>query len=427
MVSLVVSLAGIDSISANTLLGKTLIGLTLNDLFGFGHTQSDDVTTKKTAPTFLRNIASLLEKNDVVYADRNNHIEKHYDELTAMPFDTKLGTGKTLKMYDVRFIGLLWNVDDLPYHRVLRVCSERVVKRGDNHQTLRPDPTIEAEHEAIVGNFLRAFRSPDPADFEQIIRVDVEDDPMTILRKAVDTLVDTLGISKPDDDALKEALGRASEYKTTTPYHAPARISKTVRYFGLAPEIDLPDLVSSLLESHPDDSAHAFLQDLLSKSRITAKPHVTVSHEKNVQDEKDATGDSVSDSEPGPHQRCWNQCQALASDGSSTSAMYQYNITHLVWDDRVMSLIIDTLRPKNTETIQLEVPEDYAKHLHITVGTRSEEISAFESRGIVSAAREGIAAGNEAGEADEVVEGGGKVRWFSIEGIKGEGRVKGMW
>ena len=421
-------------IFANTLLGKTLIGLALNDLFGFGHTQSDDVTTKKTAPTFLRNIASLLEKKDVVYADRNNHLSKHYDELTAMPFDTKLGTGKTLKMYDVRFIGLLWNVDDLPYHRVLRVCSERVVKRGDNHQTLRPDPSIEAEHEAIVGNFLRAFTSPDPEDFEQIIRVGVEDDPMTVLKKSVDTLVDILGVPKPDDDALKAALDRANEYKTTTPYHAPARISKTVRYFGLAPEIDLPNLVSSLLESHPDESAQAFLQDLVSRSRITAKPHVTLSHEKNVQDEKDAATNFNPDSdasgtpvEPGPHQRCWNQCQALASDGSSTMAMYQYNITHLVWDDRVMSLIIDTLRPKNTETIQLEVPEDYAKHLHITVGTRSEEISAFESRGIVSAAREGIAAGQEAGEADEVVEGGGKVRWFSIEGIKGEGRVKGMW
>ena len=403
-----------------------MIGLALNDLFGFGHTQSDDVTTKKTAPTFLRNIASLLDKKDVVYADRNNHIDKHYNELTAMPFDTKLGTGKTLKMYDVRFIGLLWDVDDLPYHRVLRVCSERVVKRGDNHQTLRPDPTIEAEHEAIVGNFLRAFSSPDPEDFERVIRVGVEDDPLTVLRKTVDNLVGILDLPMPEEGSLEKALETASEYKTTTPYHAPARISKTVRYFGLAPEIDLPDQVSSLLKTHPSESAQVFLQSLVHKSRVTAKPHVTLSHEKNVQAEKDDAG-ATSEDEIGPHQRCWNQCQALASDGSSTSAMYQYNITHLVWDDRVMSLIIDTLQPMNQETIQLEVPEDYAKHLHITVGTINEDISAFESRGIVSAAREGIATGQEEGEADEVVEGGGKVRWFSIAGVKGEGRVRGMW
>lgn len=50
--------------------GKTLVGLVLSKLFGWGHTQSDDVTTKKSAPTFLRNIAALLKDHDVVYADR---------------------------------------------------------------------------------------------------------------------------------------------------------------------------------------------------------------------------------------------------------------------------------------------------------------------------------------------------------------------
>ena len=50
--------------------GKTLIGIALSRLFGFGHTQSDDVTAKRTAPTFLKNIVALLQKEDVVYADR---------------------------------------------------------------------------------------------------------------------------------------------------------------------------------------------------------------------------------------------------------------------------------------------------------------------------------------------------------------------
>ena len=50
--------------------GKTTVGLVLSKLFGWGHTQSDDVTTKKSGPTFLRNIAALLKDHDVVYADR---------------------------------------------------------------------------------------------------------------------------------------------------------------------------------------------------------------------------------------------------------------------------------------------------------------------------------------------------------------------
>ena len=50
--------------------GKTLLGVALGELFGFGHTQSDDVTTAKTAPTFLRNIVALFKDHEAVYADR---------------------------------------------------------------------------------------------------------------------------------------------------------------------------------------------------------------------------------------------------------------------------------------------------------------------------------------------------------------------
>jgi tRNA ligase len=50
--------------------GKTLVGLALSHLFQFGHTQSDDVVAKKSAPTFLKNIAALLKNQKVVYADR---------------------------------------------------------------------------------------------------------------------------------------------------------------------------------------------------------------------------------------------------------------------------------------------------------------------------------------------------------------------
>lgn len=339
-----------------------------------------------------------------------------------MAFDTKLGTGKMLKEYDVRLVGIKWDVDELPYHRVLRVCSERVVKRGDNHQTLRPDSSIQAEHEAIVGQFLRSFASPDPDDFDRMITVSVLDDSLTVLRKVVDGLVDALGVVKPDDEALGAALQKAAEYKTTTPYHAPAKISKTVRYFGLAPEINLVAMVSSALKASPDASAQTFLDDLRAKSRITPKPHVTLSHENNVQAEKEERGEIA---QPGPHKVCWDQCKSSAEH--SVPVMYTYNVTHLAWDDRVMTLIIDTLIPRDADATLVDVPEDYAKYLHITVGTRDGDIPAFESRGVVKVAREHIAKGQTKGEALEAVEGGGAVRWISLSGVKGEGRIKGMW
>jgi tRNA ligase len=42
----------------------------LKHLFGFGHTQSDDVKAKKPAPIFLKNVAQLLNNQDVVIADK---------------------------------------------------------------------------------------------------------------------------------------------------------------------------------------------------------------------------------------------------------------------------------------------------------------------------------------------------------------------
>lgn len=44
--------------------------MALAHLFGFGHTQSDDVSGKKAAVTFVNNVNKLLETHDVVIADR---------------------------------------------------------------------------------------------------------------------------------------------------------------------------------------------------------------------------------------------------------------------------------------------------------------------------------------------------------------------
>jgi len=55
---------------ANCDLGKTAVSVALAHIFGFGHTQSDDVHVKKPAPVFIRNVKSLLESYDVVIADK---------------------------------------------------------------------------------------------------------------------------------------------------------------------------------------------------------------------------------------------------------------------------------------------------------------------------------------------------------------------
>ena len=350
---------------------------------------------------------------------RNNHIDKHYIELRDLTLNDK-----SLKPFNVRLVGIVWDVEAQPYHRLLRICSERVVERGDNHQTLRPDLTIEAEHEAVVGQFLRNWTAPDPQLFDELISVQVEESPREVLVKIVDGLVAYLGLTRPSDADIDSALGKAADYKVTTPYHAPAvRAGKAIRYFGVAPEINLPATVETILSAHEAPSATTLFKHLKAVDRVTAKPHITLAHEKHVAEERDSHPDKDT---PGLFETLWNTCKSLAE--STSTALYEFDVTLLVWDDRVMALALDHLHPKQAGPA-IVLPEEVALYLHVTVGTRDEETLAFESRGIVRIAREAIAAGQdgEHGEAGPAVEGGGKVRWLRVQGVSSEGRVRGMF
>lgn len=328
-----------------------------------------------------------------------------------------------MRKFDVRMIGIVWDIESKPYHRLLRICSERVVKRGDNHPTLRPDFSVEAEHEAVVSSFLRRWTAPDPAMFDKLISVDVEDSPRQALDTIVDGLATALSLTRPSEQEVVDALAAAEAYKTTTPYHPPAvRTGKDIRYFGLAPEIDLPRTVSTILSAHTAASAQALFSHLQAVDRVTANPHITLAHEKLVEAEELASEDG----QPGPFKTLWDTCKSQAE--SPTSPLYDFDVTLLVWDDRCMALALNHLHPK-ADGPELVLPKEIAAALHVTVGTKSEGIAPYESRGVVKKAREAIASGasESGGECDEVVEGGGKVRWVAVQGIKNEGRVRGMY
>jgi tRNA ligase len=342
---------------------------------------------------------------------------------------------KALKPYNVRMIGIVWDIDSRPYHRLLRLCSERIVARGDNHQTLRPDSTVDAEHEAVVSSFLHNFTTPDPTLFDKQIIVSVEDDPRSALDTIVNGLAEALNLPVPTPEAIDAALAEAQGHKTKTPFHGLARVGKTVRYFGLAPEIDINSVIDEALESPmpqaSSSSARSFLTQIREKNRVTQKPHITLSHEKNVAAEKEAAREGAAD---GPHAAAWNTCVALAE--ARLSPIYEFDVTHVVWDDRVMALVVAGIRPQ-TPTSDAEadrgvgtpliLPEEVEINLHVTVGTQNEEITAFESRGVVRVAREAMARGASSGEAGEAVEGGGAVHWAPVGPITGTGRIRGMY
>ncbi|EIW73483.1 hypothetical protein TREMEDRAFT_20952, partial [Tremella mesenterica DSM 1558] len=371
--------------------GKTMVGVALKEMFGFTHTQSDDVRSNKTAPTFLKNIADLLKTHDVVYADRNNHIDKHYDELSN--FTEK---HKFLKSFDIHLIGILWDVTSQPYHRVLRTCSQRVIQRGDNHQTLRPDMTPSAEHEVVVGQFIRNFTLPPKDIFDLLITVPIDSSLEKTLSQIITDLRLPLNLAQPTEEDVKKAVQKAKEYRTTTPFHPPAtKVGRPPRYYALAPEISVVNLMDQLfhfLQSEQSDVlvlAREMYQGLKDERALTVNPHITLVHEKTVADETERLGNEI-----GPHGRLWEVCKIIQGE----MRMFKFRFTHLVWNDRVMALAVDSLetepnikqehgRGGEGTKEELDLPDDVRQVLHVTVGVK-EGASAFESRALVRKLRE---------------------------------------
>lgn len=382
-----------------------MIGVSLNKLFGFAHTQSDDVTTKKTASGFLTNITNLLLSHDVVYADRNNHIDKHYSELID------LNGQKKLDALNIKTLALVWNVDDMPYHRALRLCSERVAGRGDNHQTLRADLSEKAEHQAVVGQFLRKFERPSDGVFTLAASMPVENDLEASIALAVKHVltIPSLSLQRPTPEAVRNAIHAALGYTVTTPKREIAKIAKEPRYYGVAPEIDLEVLVRNALMAQPCASASDFFEKLVASKRITPQPHITLVHEKNVAAEVEASG-------PGAISRLWDVCKSMQT--AAHLPLFAFDMGLLIWDGRAMTLSVENLRAaEDHEAPDLKVDAELTRSLHVTVGTASEDIPAFESRALVRAIR----AARDSGEKS--LEG---VEWIEVKGMRGEGRILGM-
>ncbi|KAH9027202.1 tRNA ligase kinase domain-containing protein [Lactarius hengduanensis] len=179
-------------------VGKTTIAVALAELFQFGHTQSDDVRAKKRGPAFIQNVKKLLQSHDVVIADKNNHLHMHRRALR----DAVKGTHPP-----VRLLALHWPLDQ-PHTETHRICADRILLRGTNHQTLHADQRGKA-HESVLWQFLRTTEPLADGEADMVIEMDVREDLEHALSRAIDAVVRVLGLPLPDPERVGAALARA--------------------------------------------------------------------------------------------------------------------------------------------------------------------------------------------------------------------------
>jgi tRNA ligase len=372
----------------------------------------------------------------------NNHLPQHHEEIS------ELSDSPDLSGFDITKIALVFDVDRHPYNKVLRIASERVLKRGENHQSLRPDMADRMRHETIVKRFQSEFVPPEGGLFDEEIRLSVVEDPLTNLKTAVNALWPILGKSEiPDHEHLQQALKDASEYRIEIVKKLDGVPSNPVRYYALSVELDLEQVVRSALldmtgaqeEKEIRSEGTYFLKRLVDTGRIISKPHITIVHQKNVEAEATARVDQHM-SDPlgmntgiGPEQTMWKACLAL--DKLEAPTLFDFTATGLIWNDRVMTLVVGNLRPHHEPNAQGSDESEQSRSaydaaakveealcrtltnvLHVTVGTADETIPPFEARGLVETWRRG----------EQQMTPGGNVRYLELQRLNTSGRVVGM-
>ncbi|RDB18587.1 tRNA ligase 1 [Hypsizygus marmoreus] len=385
--------------------GKTAVSVALAHIFGFGHTQSDDVQAKKAAPVFIQNVRTLLQKHDVVIADKNNHLRQHRQALR----EVAQKNGKP-----TRLLALNWTIGDRPQATVHRICGDRILERGENHQTLRADATAAKSHEDVIWMFINTTEELTSSEVDAVVDMDMEEGLEEAVRRAVDGCVRVIGLKRPSDEKIAEALEVVRGYKPSVkkPDEKGKKKDNGARYYGLLAEIDLEDVLGKKLETPPKDADKAmvraaeFWEVLTNGKRVAKRPHVTVVHRNSL---------------PG-EQSLWDLCAAL--QGLPQPPLFKARLGNVVWNDRVMAVTVDDLEVVEGESGEgtrlgndflQGLKDELKERLHITVGTKNPNVPAVEGKGLIEAWRKGITA-----------PGVGTAQSMKLDNVVVHGRIKGL-
>ena len=192
-----------------------------------------------------------------------------------------------------RLLALNWAITEKPQATIHRICGDRVTHRGDNHQTLRADSSAAKSHEEVIWMFINTTEELTESEVDAIVDMDMEEGLEEAVRRAVDGVVRVVGVERPVEEKIKEALDVVKGYKPAVKQpDESAKKGKTsgARYYGLLPELDLEKVLDELLEQADGGGAQARAKEafeLLKKGgRVTKRPHVTVVHSKSLPEEK---------------------------------------------------------------------------------------------------------------------------------------------
>lgn len=419
--------------------GKTTVALGLVKLFGWGHVQNDNIIGKKLRmERFAQAIGSEMTEFPVVIADKNNHQKRERQQI----FDEM---GKLVPK--AHYVAFQYVHDRVDWDKIRQVTRERVLTRGDNHQTIQAGSKGQNEVIEIMEGFLHRFQpvneheSPDDG-FDLVINLDVAASSRENLEVIVSKLHETypkLFVKMPSAEDMDNAIEAAmNDYKPdvkhelgptfaknknriqwnqggdrtvqlpvqrqlneiqqngTTQQPEPVRAKKAPRIEFFAVRLPGPRITGILeacFRDQPPAVAKMFRQ-LQQTRRIQGEFHVTLIHRAAQEQHSDLWKDL-----------CDLHSKVINAQTEPELGTCKVHLDRVVWDHRIMCIVAQ-LQSGQRVMGDKAAWETVNQFPHITVGTASPNIKPKESNDLLEQWRQ---IGTDGTGIQELVIGGNVV------------------
>lgn len=399
--------------------GKTTVALALVKLFQWGHVQNDNIQGKqRRMERFAQAICASLSKEPVVIADKNNHQKRERQQI----FDE---VGRIIP--NAQYVALHYVHDRSNYNQIRRVTQERVLSRGDNHQTIQANAKGSAAVIEIMEGFLHRFepldtdKPPDDA-FDLAIDLDVTvssrenlETIVTKLHQEYPKLFNEMPTAEDLDNAIEAAMndykpdvkhelnfrggqkekGKGRDRQTLMQMQrqldsnwrngqsveqaepTPAKKSPKLEFFAVRlPASRVNSILDACFRDKDAETARLFRQ-LQQTRRVQSEFHVTLIHKASASQHQE-----MWDRLTATHERVYEEAQKKEPDSSKPLepelGICKVELERIVWDSRLMCIVARLLNEGKGEQW-----ETVNKVAHVTIGTASPNIKPKESNDLL--------------------------------------------
>ncbi|KAH8159188.1 hypothetical protein CIB48_g9061 [Xylaria polymorpha] len=379
--------------------GKTTVGVALTHLFGWGIIQNDNIQGKGRPARMIQAVMSSLTEHPVVIADRNNSERREREQIIK----DILMQHKNARLVALNFAH--GNIDE-----VRRVTRDRVLKRGDNHQTIQA-ASNENKVIGIMENFIQRFQPCDPEckpddGFDLVIDLDPAQGSRVNVEKAVTELHKKYPLLIPDmpsaedmDTAVKRAI---EDYSPSIKHQIPDRTSKRdqkrqetqqsnepkkkkpLEYMSISVPAKEVNVALESAFKNLDPRMQRFYKQLQQTRRIQPLFHVTLMHRTTAKQ----------------YPELWQRYTALEAESQSVDGKVgecEVMLERVVFDNRIMAIVVRLLDQEDKWTCVNKVA-------HITVGTRDDWVKPKESNDLLARWLD-VGSGDNTGIGEQVFEG----------------------